>query len=60
MGHWIKVPDKKNTYRCSVCGGIIQTALPLSDWTRCPYCHTDMIVTEEEATDGNSDTDKNP
>ena len=58
MGNWIEVPDRKNTYRCSICGGIIQTAYPIEYWTRCPFCHNGMIATEGEATDGNSEAEK--
>lgn len=46
MGEWIQ--EGERTYRCSLCGGLIQTGTPIEWWTRCPFCHAPMKPQEEE------------
>lgn len=53
MGHWIKTGDR--TYRCSACGEELTTSYPIEQWTRCPFCHTEM----EESDNGDSEAESN-
>lgn len=58
MGRWIKTGER--TYVCSECGGKLITSYPIEQWTRCPFCRSDMVcIEEEEATDGDSESEEN-
>ena len=52
MAHWIQIGER--TYECSNCRQRLTTSYPIEQWTRCPFCHSEM-----EAADGDSDTEKN-
>lgn len=52
--HWI-ILDKHH-YKCSNCGGVVQTNYSPGQWQHCPFCLAEMT---EEPTNGNSEAESN-